>query len=170
MADLVVDEFTRLSGLPDGWAQSEALQRVVLWDKGPEKPVPPKKPIPPLGQAGDPEFDLNMIEFRMALEDYEKALLRYRKDREDYNKFQEQYGGPYEINMWSCDAADSLERDPNRYCISSRTRGYSHLKNRGLPEKLAPGPGQKAQEERERQANVDFDAVRRADPVFGGTP
>jgi hypothetical protein len=169
VADLQVDEFTRLTGLPEGWANSEATQRVVLWDKGPDRPVPPRRPIPPKGNPGEPEYDLAMIEFRESLEDYEKGLLAYRKAKIDYEKFMQDYGGPYEVTMWSVDASDSLARDPTRYCISSKTRGYSRLKNRGLPAGVSPGHGQAAAEERAKQADVDMEALRRSDPVFGSS-
>ena len=156
--------FTKISNPLVGEAHT---QMVVLWDKGPGKPVPPKRPEVPKGKEGDPEYDLAMVDFREGMEEYEAALKRYKQQKIEHADFVRNNGGPYEITMWSCDAADALARAPERYCISAKTRGYEKLKNRGLPIGMTPGHGQAAQEERERQGNIDLEALRRADPVFG---
>lgn len=200
MTDLRVSENTKLTSLPDGWANAPELQRVVLWDIGPERPAPPVKPKPPNRGPDEAEYDLAMIDFRLAIADYEAALGRFRQAKIEYDDFQTRYGGPYEIPFWSCDAQDALRYDREaaetaaeagyraeiakapdpkaakavvkqeprlRYHISSKTRGYGHLNNLGLPRGLRPGPGHAAQEERARQGAVDLEAAKRADPVFG---
>lgn len=144
------------------------LQQVVLWDLGPKKPAAPQRPKPPSGKEGDPEFDLAVLEFRTeALPAYESALLAYKRDKADYEKFERDWGGPHEVQFWSVDAADALQRDPKRYCISSRTRGYGNLKNHGLPVGAKPGHGHDVQRAREKQAEADLVAAGRRDPVFG---
>lgn len=141
--------------------------QVVLWDLGPSVPEPPTRPEVPTGKEGDPKFDLAMIEFRQQMEDYEAALKVFGSARKEYAAFQKQQGGPIERIFWSCDAQDALARDPKRYCISSSTRGYEKLKNRGLPIGVKPGHGQAENERRAAEGAADLAAAQRADPVFG---
>ena len=157
-------EFTKITNSLEGDNQT---MMVVLWDLGPSKPEAPKRPVAPKGNAGDPEFDLALIEFKQEIEDYEAALKAYRQAKIDFAKFQERYGGPYEITQWSVDAADTLARDPNRYCISSRTRGYERAKNGGLPAGLKPGHGHAENLRRQQEGYADLEEARRRDPVFG---
>ena len=169
MSALGISEFTKLNGDGDfgAMAANENISQVFLWDLGPVKPLPPERPTPPKGKEGDPEFDLAKIEFREIMEDYDKALRAYGQAKKDFADFEQRYGGPVERNMWSCDANDALARDPTRYILSSRTRGYHHLKNRGLPAGVEPGHGQGEQERREREGDADLMEARRNDPVFG---
>jgi hypothetical protein len=140
---------------------------VYLWDLGPKEPKAPKRPDVPQGKEGNPEYDLAVIEFKEKLEGYEQALKEFRRAKDDHAAFRKTYGGPYEIRMWSCDAADALARDEHRYRISSRTRGYEKLKNRGLPEGLTPGHGHEENLRREQEGDAELLAARRRDPVFG---
>lgn len=155
---------------------SEELQRVWLWDCGPAKPMAPKRPAAPKGKEGDPEYDLAKVEFAEQLEDYATALKSWKQQKQDYAKWQEGNGGPIEIVMWSCDAADALARDEaaakkdgreRRFYVSSRTRGHSGIPNRGLPEGVKPGHGQAENERRQREGDADLAAALKADPVFG---
>jgi len=143
------------------------LMHVFLWDLGPSKPAAPKRPKAPVGKEGDPEYDLAMIEFTEAKADYESELKAYKQAKLDYADFEKRYGGPYEIMQWSCDAQDTLTRDPDRYCISSRTRGYEKLKNGGLPAGMKPGHGQAENLRRLAEGNADLAEARRRDPQFG---
>lgn len=140
---------------------------VVLWDLGPSKPVPPERPTPPKGEIGDPLHDLAVIEFKQELEDYEAALKTFRQAKTEFADFQKRYGGPIEIERYSCDAQDALDRDSKRYVISSRTRGHEKLKNRGLPIGVKPGHGQDENMRRRAEGEADLEQLRRADPVFG---
>jgi hypothetical protein len=168
MADLQLSEHTRLSGGRDFAALTDqASMYVWLWDLGPLKPVVPVKPKAPLTKDGTPDHDLAMIDFRQAIADYEADLVVYKKANEEYIRFQRVNGGPIELMRYSVDADDILMRDPKRYCISSRTRGHSALKNRGLPPGVRSGHGQAAQELRERQGEADLQVLRRSDPIFG---
>ena len=161
-------------GLP---VNSFAIQQVILWDIGPEKPKAPSRPHAPKGKEGDPEYDLAKVEFKDALEDYEQALRDFKRAKEDHARWYKQNGGPIEISFWSCDAWDALDRDRQavadgrqtqlRYYISSRTRGHEGLPNRGLPENAKPGHGQAENERREREGSEDLAQMRRSDPVFG---
>lgn len=168
--------FTRITS--NNEADNRDMQ-VFLWDCGPAKPLLPKRPKRPVGKEGEPEFDLAMIEYNVALEDYTAELKTYKARKAEYDDFQTRYGGPREIQQWSCDARDTLQYDKEaaekvnpknpqlRYFVSSRTRGWEKVENRGLPAGMKPGPGQRAQEERERQASADAATERRSDPVFG---
>jgi hypothetical protein len=150
---------------------------VVVWDTGPSKPAMPVRPKRPKGEEGDPEFDLAMIDYREAIEEYERGLKAYKQAKAEYDDFQTRYGGPYELTWWSVDAQKNLGHDREavkdgrqatlRYYISSKTRGYERTPNLGLPKGMRPGPGQATQEERARAGAADLDAQKRADPVFG---
>jgi hypothetical protein len=56
---------------------------------------------------------------------------------------------------------------PERYYLSSRTRGHANRPNRGLPEGMKTGIGQAELERRAVEGDADLVAARRADPVFG---
>lgn len=157
-------EFTKVTSNNE---VDNASMMVVLWDLGPSKPEAPKRPKAPKGNEGEPEYDLALVDFRMEMEDYETALRKHKADKIAYAKFEKDYGGAYEITMWSVDAHDALERDPKRYCISSKTRGHGRLKNGGLPIGVKPGHGQSEVERRAREGDADLEVLRRADPVFG---
>jgi hypothetical protein len=170
----------RTTGEVDLPPNSAELQQVWLWDIGPSKPVTPKRPEIPKGREGDPEYDLAKIEFAEALEDYQAELKAWKKLKADYAEWHKTNGGPVEIVFWSCDAADALARDGAnapidvktgekqlRYFISARTRGSSHLPNKGLPPGKKPGHGQAELERRMIEGDADLMAARRADPVFG---
>lgn len=156
--------------------------QVWLWDCGPEEPVLPTAPEPPSGKDGDPKYDLAKIGYKRQLRTYEAALEQYERDEAEYKRWQRDKGGPVEIIMWSVDARDALsndarqvksEKNPDgrqtraRYCLSSRTKGYGHLKNGGLPKGMKPGHGQEANVERQIAGEKEFLAALKADPVFG---
>jgi hypothetical protein len=181
MAELQVNDGVKLTGLPEGWANAQALQQVILWDIGPEKPKYPQRLVAPKGKEGDPEFDLAVVEFKDQLEEYQAALKTYRQAKKEFEDWAKRHGGPIEIPFWSCDAQDALANDARavaegrqtrvRFYLSARTRGYSKLPNRGLPEidgkPLRPGHGQAELERRQREGDADMAAALRADPVFG---
>jgi hypothetical protein len=147
--------------------QDVGALRVWLWDIGPRKVLPPTRPAVPKGEHGTAEYDLAMIEFKDELETYEKALQAYRKGKAEYEKWQTDNGGAVENEWWYVDAKDALERDPNRYYVSSRTRGYSKLKNGGLPAGVKVGHGQAEIERRRREGQEDLEELRKRDPIFG---
>lgn len=175
--------FMRTVGDTDMPPNSADIQQVILWDIGPSKPVAPKRPDLPKGKEGEPEYDLAKIEFAEALEEYQEALKTWKRQKTEFADWHKQNGGPVEISMWSCDAFDALQRDAAnapvatnkageevkqlRYFVSSRTRGHSHLPNRGLPPGRKPGQGQSELERRMREGDADMVNARRADPVFG---
>jgi hypothetical protein len=147
-------------------ADNEA-QQVFLWDIGPEKPVQPVRPIAPKGREGSPEYELALLEFRDELERYSNSLHGFRQAIAEYEDWVSRNGGPVEIQRWSVDANDALRRDPKRYFISSRTRGYTRAPNLGLPEGLSPGRLHADNVRRRREADEEFVQIRRSDPVFG---
>lgn len=157
-------EFTKVTSNNEADNQS---MMVWLWDLGPDKPVAPIRPKAPTSKEGTPVYDLEMIDFREAISEYEAGLKSYKAAKAELKDFETRFGGPHEIQQYSVDANDTLARAPKRYCISSRTRGHAQLKNRGLPIGVKPGHGQAEQERREREGEAEFEAIRRADPVFG---
>jgi hypothetical protein len=112
---------------------------VVLWDCGPERPTPPERPETPRGKAGDPQYDLAVIELKEKIEDYEVALKAFGAALRHHEAWWRRHGGPVEQTFWSCDARDALANDARavqegrqtraRWYLSSRTRGYDHLEN-----------------------------------------
>lgn len=169
MADYQLNDAVTLRGGAqfEALANARQVSKVVLWDLGPGKPVMPKRPDVPEGKPGEPKYDLAMIEFKEVADDYARALAAFRQAKIDFEDWQKRYGGPYEIEQWSCDAQDTLQRAPGRYVISHKTRGHGHLKNHGLPPGVKPGHGQAEQERRAAEGDADLNAARRADPVFG---
>jgi hypothetical protein len=157
-------EFTKVTNNLSGDLN---LTYVYLWDLGPSKPVAPKRPDTPAGKKGEPEYDLAMIEFRGVLEKYDEDLRAYGRDKINFAEWQKKQGGPIEMRFWSVDAADALERDPKRYCVSARTRGYGNRPNQGLPEGMKPGKGHFENQARIAAGESDLEAARRSDPVFG---
>jgi hypothetical protein len=152
----------------------QRLQTVVLWDMGPPKPEPPKKPrwVAPNGtKEGDPDYDLAKLEFKGVLEQYEDDLRTYGRAKQEYAEFQKQWGGPYEClgvgPYFSVDAWDAIQRDPKRYCVSSRTRGYGNRPNQGLPDGVKPGRGHFENLKRIEAGESDLALARARDPVFG---
>jgi hypothetical protein len=153
------------------------LQKVWMWDCGPEKPHAPERPKLPKGEDGDPDHDLAMIDFREQMTDYETALKTYRAAKAEYSEFEKRQGGPIEHLMWSCDASDALKNDEKaiedgrqekrRWYISSRTRGYSGLRNQGLPNGMRPGHGHEENLRRQAEGETDLALAKRRDPVFG---
>jgi hypothetical protein len=151
--------------------------QVILWDCGPEKPRPPVRPDAPRGKAGDPEYDLGRLEFAEALEAYEAALKKFKRDKDEFEHWQATNGGPVELMRWSCDARDALMHDARavqegrqhrrRYFISSKTRGYAHLPNDGLPPGVMPGHGQETNLQRQAADEQALAVARAQDPVFG---
>jgi len=169
MADVSISEHTKLTGGGADFAAlaDQAASRVWLWDLGPKKPEMPKRPQMPAGKEGEPAFDLAMVDFREQILDYETAVKAYRADKTAFDAFAVRYGGPYEISMWSADASDALKNDAHRYCISARTRGYTSLKNGGLPVGMKPGKGHAENMRRMAEGDADLAAIKRRDPVFG---
>ncbi len=156
-----------MAGVMQELARDVGALRVWLWDIGPRKAIPPKRPDVPKGQEGSPEYDLAIIEFKESLEEYEAALKAYSRAKKEYAKWQTDNGGAIETEWWKCDADDALERDPNRYYVSSRTRGLQNLPNRGLPVGVKQGHGQADIERRRREGEEGLEDARRRDPVFG---
>lgn len=157
-------EFTKVTNNLEGDLD---LTWVYLWDKGPKKPSPPQRPDLPKGKIGDPEFDLAMIEFKEFLEDYERALKAYSKAKDDYAKWHKDNGGPFEIKMYSVNATEALQRDPDRYCVSAKTRGHGSRTNQGLPDGMKPGRAHFENLARIAAGESDMEQARRSDPVFG---
>lgn len=174
MVDVAIGEFVKYR---NPLIEANASLRVWVWDCGPEKPVPPERPIAPKGVEGDPEYDLAKLDFRELLEKYDDDLRRYGEQKKEYAEFQKRMGGPVEIWQWSVDARDTFRHDARaveqgrqkklRYYLSSRTRGYEKLKNRGLPVGIKPGHGHQANLERQIAGDKEFIAALKADPQFG---
>lgn len=135
---------------------------VRVWDLGPSVPDTPDKPALPTGKEGSPEHDLALIDFKAAIANYETALKAFGQAKKDFAEWQKTYGGPYEKEMYSVDAREALEIEPERYLVSD-----DRLPNHGLPKGRKPGKWH--HEEKQRQEELRrFTAQQRArDPVFG---
>ena len=157
-------EFTKVT---NSLAPELAKTYVVLWDIGPGKPEAPKKPAVPKGKEGEAEYELAMVDFKEELEAYTEAIKAYGRAKIEYAKWQKDQGGAIELQMFSCDAQDALTRDPDRYHISASTRGHEKLKNHGLPVGHKPGKGQAENLRRTQEGVAEYEAARRADPIFG---
>lgn len=175
MAEQQLYEGIKFSG---DWVDNTELQRVWLWDLGPETPVDPKKPIAPKGRDGEPQYELDKAEFQVALEEYKEALGAFKAAKTEYAIWKKRIGGPIEVLFDSISAKEAQERDQRAVdegrqtrlrwqYVSSRTRGYSNLANRGLPPEFKPGHGQADQERRIAEGESDLVAARKSDPVFG---
>ena len=175
MAEQQIYDGIKFSG---DWVDANELARVWLWDLGPEKPVEPKKPIAPKGRDGDPQYELEKADFQVSLEEYKEALVAFKKAKTEYATWQKRIGGPIEVMFDSPSAREAQENDRRAVdegrqtrlrwqYISSRTRGYAKLPNRGLPEGMKAGHGQAEQERRIADGESDLVAARRTDPVFG---
>jgi hypothetical protein len=192
MAEVRTSEFVKYSNpLIDDLTSMHAW----MWDCGPEEPDLPSPPDAPSGKDGDPKFDLAKIQYKRKLHAYEAALLDYERKVKEWMDFQKQYGGPYEIRMWSVDALDAITNDLRavfdkrqekpRYYVSERTSRM--LKNRilgqmrsvlsrekvelevtsGLPKGMKPGHGHEANLRRQIAGEKEFEAALMADPQFG---
>lgn len=157
------------------WANARALQEVVWWDIGPERPIAPKKPaLPKVGKSGDPEYDLAKVEFDIELENYKETLLAYERAKKAFALWK---SGPVEFTQDSSIAHDTEMNDARavaegrqtkrRFYMSASTRGYGNLPNHGLPEGMKPGQGQAEIERRKAEQVADMVAAGQADPVFG---
>jgi len=177
VADIKVGVGVKLTGLDVGWAHLHDLQRVYLWDIGPEKPAPPIRPPLPKGKEGDPEYDLAKVEFADALARYDAELKEHGRRKAEYASWERQCGGPVEMEFWSVNAREALDSDVRavaegrqtrrRWYLSSRTRGSERLPNRGLPEGMKPGHGQADLERTRKERDADFADAMRRDPIFG---
>jgi hypothetical protein len=54
------------------------------WREWPPKPTKPKAPTPPKGKEGNPKYDLAVIDFYKALEEYKVELTAYRRAQVEY--------------------------------------------------------------------------------------
>jgi hypothetical protein len=174
MTEVITGEFSRYrSNLID----AHLLMQVVLWDVGPSAPVPPERPEAPRGKDGDLEFEIAKIDAREQIAEYGTEVQRYKRDRDEFEHWHTRNGGPIEIQMWSVDARDALGHDARavregrqsklRYHLSSKTRGYGHLENGGLPPGVTPGHGHEANVQRQLADAHALAIARRNDPVFG---
>jgi len=174
MAEIVTGEYSRYrSNLIDAHADS----KVWLWDCGPEKAKKPTSPAKPVGLAGDPDYDLAVIEWREELEKYEADLKAYKVAMREFEDWEKRMGGAIERIFWSTNARDALANDARaveegrqskpRWFISSRTRGHEKLRNRGLPVGVKPGHAHQAEVDRQIAGDKEFIAALKADPQFG---
>jgi len=76
-------EFTKIT---NSLAPELAKTFVVLWDIGSLKPAPPAKPALPKGKEGDAEYDVAMVEFREALDEYQIAYKAFTSVNNPHDK------------------------------------------------------------------------------------
>lgn len=124
--------------------------RVKFWDLGPEKPVMPKKP----DQPKNPDDPIAKLEYEEAAETYVAAIKAYRVAQAEYARWEEECGGPVQIERWSVEARDAVQRDPKRYV-------------KALPKNLKPGHGHIENLRRKEAEDAEFRRVAATDPIFG---
>lgn len=118
--------------------------RVRLWDLGPRRPAMPTPAEAPTGNEGTVEHDLAMLEFEQNAErQYQDALQAYRRAKKEWDDFERRQGGPVEIEMWSVNAREAMERDPERYVLE-------------LPPGLRPGHGHADNQRRAAAVRTDL--------------
>jgi hypothetical protein len=176
MAEVLIGPHSRYR---NNLIDEHAASKVILWDCGPEPPTPPERPEAPHGKAGDIEYDLALLDARDKLAAYEADLKTFKQRKTEYDDWVSRNGGAIEKMFWSCDARDALGHDARavqegrqsrlRYYLSSKTRGYGHLPNGGLPPDQAPGRGHQANLDRQAADDRAMALARQNDPVFGGT-
>lgn len=130
--------------------------RVKFWDLGPKRPEAPDAPTAP-AKAKDMtagEFAALEVEHEDAVEDYKRALRNYSAQRKEYDTWRERVGGPVQLENWSVDVREALERDPERFV-------------RELPKGMKPGRQHYENMERARQQKLDVEDAARRDPQFG---
>lgn len=155
-----------------GILDAREIQKVWLWDIGPEEPRPPVKPDAP--KSKDP---IALKEAEFEAETWAAQKRQYDADLAAFVEWNRSRGGPYMEPMWSRNAQDALANDARavdekrqtrrRWYLSSRTRGYRHLPNEGLPEGMRPGRWHHEMIKRELAGEAEYIAARKADPVFG---
>jgi hypothetical protein len=80
--------------------------KIGVWDIGPEKPVKPAKPVVSKAvRPGSVEYDLEQIELRSAVENYEKQLTAYLAQVKDFEQWHACHSGPVILEQWSADWA-----------------------------------------------------------------
>jgi hypothetical protein len=75
MAEIRTGEFSRWR---NDLVDAHQSLKINLWDCGPERPTRPAKPVvSQAARSGSVEYDLEQIELRSAVENYEKTLAIY---------------------------------------------------------------------------------------------
>ena len=124
--------------------------RVRFWDLGPDKP--PKQPVAPKLLA--PDDPIAKLEYEEAAAVYVAELQSYRSQKSAYDKWMAEMGGPVEVEMWSVDARDAVQRAPGRFV-------------KRLPKGMQPGHGHAENLRRKEEENAEFRRVAATDPIFG---
>jgi secreted Zn-dependent insulinase-like peptidase len=127
---------------------------VKIWDLGPRAPETPVKPELPQGKEGSAQHDLAMIDFRAGLSQYETALKAYAQEKKDFDEWHRVYAGPYQIEMYSANAREALQNDPERYAVE-------------LPKGRKPGKWHADEQQRQAEHRRTFAQMVARDPVFG---
>lgn len=127
---------------------------VKIWDLGPDAPEIPSKPDLPKGKEGSPEYDLALIDFKAGLAKYEEALAAYGRAKKDFADWHKTYDGPYQIEMYSVNAREAIQIEPDRYVTE-------------LPKGRKAGKWHHEQIARQKDARRTFAQTMARDPVFG---
>jgi hypothetical protein len=170
MAEVITGEFSKYrSNLLD----IHQSLKVAIWDVGPEKPVRPAKPVVSKeARPGTVEYDIEQIELRSTVENYEKLLASYLAQLKDYEQWHQAHSGPVTFVQWSCDWVDTQRHDSRAVAEGrQRARRYHRFDPRaprqGLPVGAEPGASHREQVIRREEAEQAAEAARRNDPFFG---
>lgn len=127
---------------------------VKIWDLGPDAPTMPSKPELPKGKEGSAEYEMAMIDFEGELAVYKTALATYGRMKKDHAEWHHQYGGPYQIEMYSVNAREAIQIEPTRYSAE-------------LPKGRKAGRWQTEEQQRLKDERQSFAKMIARDPVFG---
>lgn len=170
MVDVVISQHARYrNSLLDTFASL----RVGVWDIGPERPIKPAKPVmSKTARPGSVEYDIEQIELRSAVENYEKQLTHYLAQLKDHDSWHRRHSGPVVSEMWSVDWRDAQRHDTAATAEGrQRARRYYRYDPKaprlGLPVGVEPGRSHAEQIERHAADVQALEVVKADDPQFG---
>jgi hypothetical protein len=171
MTEVVTGEFSKYrSSLLD----DHRLLKVLVFDIGSERPVPPVRPVPRKLPPGL-EADIEAISMKEAVANYERQLERYVAELKEHDSWHARHSGPTIIEWWTVDWRDAATYDARAVAEGRqrRRRYYEYrpqARNMGLPADVVPGRSYAEQVERQAAQAETAAAARRDDPEFGSQP
>jgi hypothetical protein len=169
--DVQTGEFTRYR---NSLLDEQASLKVLVWDVGPEKPHRPAKPVVSKeARPGSVEYDIEQIELRSVVENYEKILGAYLASLRDFESWHQRHSGPILLTQWTCDARDTFRHDSRAVAEGrqNKRRYYRYdpkAARLGLPVGIEPGRSHAEQIARQADDAAALALAKAADPVFGG--
>jgi hypothetical protein len=129
---------------------------VDVWDLGPKRvdaPAPPVEPVESKELKGA-DFALAKIHYEDALETYRADLRGYGAAKVEFKKWHDVNGGPIKTSMWSTDAKQAINTEPERWVLD-------------LPRGMKPGKSQIEADALAEMSEQELQEARDKDPQFG---